>query len=271
MFIGEGTAGMTPQQEYKPPPRPVIAKVEIGDVWDALRAGASDFRHAPLLGLFFGGFYSLAGLLMLALLIKFETPWMIIPIAIGFPLVGPFVAVGLYETSRRLAADEPLNWSEILSVVIKQRQRELGWMAFVVLFIFWIWIYQVRLLLALFFGLKSFSSVDGFLDAVLTTPQGLSCLATGTAVGGALAFVLFASTVIAMPLLLEREVDFITAIITSFQTVFKSPVPMLCWGIVVTGLAVLALLPAFLGLLIVLPILGHATWHLYRRAIEPME
>ncbi len=262
---------MMTQQEYRPPPRPVINLIEIRDVWGALRKGLSDYRRAPSIGLFFGGFYTVAGLLILAFLTKLETPWMIIPIAIGFPLVGPFVAVGLYETSRRLAVDDPLIWREILTVVMQQRKRELGWMAFVVLFIFWIWIYQIRLLLALFFGLKTFSSVDGLFDAILTTSQGMAFLVTGTAVGGFLAFILFASTVIAMPLLLEQEVDFITAIITSFQTVFKSPFPMLVWGAIVTGLAILALLPAFVGLIVVLPVLGHATWHLYKRAIEPAE
>lgn len=254
---------------YQPPKMPEIRSITLPDVGTALRAGAADFIRAPLFGLFFGGFYALGGLLILAALTVFDTSWMIIPVAIGFPLVGPFIAVGLYEVSRTLAAGEVLKWDKILLVVVRQRDRQLGWMAFVVLFIFWIWIYQVRLLLALFFGFKTFSSVGDFLTLITTSAEGLGFLFTGTLVGAFLAFVLFSSTVIAMPLLLERDIDFVSAMITSFKTVIKSPVPMLSWGIVVTALAILALLPAFLGLIIVLPILGHATWHLYTRAIAP--
>lgn len=254
---------------YAPPKMPEIRPVALPDIGAALRAGVSDFVRAPLFGLFFGGFYAVGGLFILAALTVFDTSWMIIPVAIGFPLIGPFVAVGLYEVSRTLAAGEVLKWNKILLVVLRQRDRQLGWMAFVVLFIFWIWIYQVRLLLALFFGFKTFSSVGDFITLTTTSSEGLGFLFTGTVVGAFLAFVLFSSTVIAMPLLLDRDIDFVSAMITSFKTVFKSPVPMLTWGVVVTILAMAALLPLFLGMIIVLPILGHATWHLYTKAIAP--
>ena len=253
--------------EYQPAKLPEIRSVAAGDILAALKAGLADFIRAPLFGLFFGGIFAAGGLLILASLTLFDMPWMILPVAIGFPLVGPFVAVGLYEVSRRLAAGEPLGWREVLIVVFRQRERQLGWMAFVVLFIFWIWIYQVRLLLALFLGFKSFSSVDAFVTIVTTTPEGLGFLGVGTLVGAGLAFVLFSSTVIAIPLLLDSELDFVSAMITSFKTVFKSPVAMLGWGVIVTVLAVAAMLPAFLGLIVVLPVLGHATWHLYKRAV----
>jgi uncharacterized membrane protein len=252
---------------HAPAKLPEVREVTPGDILAALQAGISDFFRAPWFGLFFGGIYAAGGLLILASLTVFDMPWMILPVAIGFPLVGPFVAVGLYEVSRRLAAGEPLDAGDILLVVVRQRDRQLGWMAFVVLFIFWIWIYQVRLLLAIFLGFKSFSTIDAFVRIVTTTPEGLGFLGVGTLVGAFLAFVLFSSTVIAMPLLLDSELDFVSAMIVSFKTVFTSPVAMLGWGVVVTALAIAAMLPAFLGLVIVLPVLGHATWHLYRRAV----
>ena len=255
---------------YQPPKMPEIRPVSLADVRAALRAGVADFARAPLFGLFFGSFYAIGGLLILGALTVFDNAWMIIPIAIGFPLVGPFIAVGLYEVSRPLAAGDLLDWNKVLLSVVRQRERQLGWMAFVVLFIFWIWIYQVRLLLALFFGFKTFSSVGDFITLITSTGEGLAFLFTGTLVGAFLAFVLFSSTVIAMPLLLDRDIDFVSAMITSFKTVFKSPLAMLGWGIIVTVLAILALLPVFLGLIIILPILGHATWHLYTRAIAPV-
>ncbi|MCB1502468.1 MAG: DUF2189 domain-containing protein [Bauldia sp.] len=256
---------------YEPPRLPGVRAVTVADLRAALAAGWSDFTYAPQFGLFFGGIYVVGGLLILAFLTVFAAPWLIIPIAVGFPLIGPFIAVGLYEVSRRRAAGEPLTWKAVLSVIFQQRNRQLGWTAFLVLFIFWIWIYQVRLLLALFLQSKGLSSIDGFITTVTTTPEGLGFLVVGTCVGAVLAFVLYATTVITMPLLLDRDLDLVSAMIVSFKTIQQSPKVMIGWGIFVAVLTLIALAPAFLGLLIVLPVLGHATWHLYVRAVEPKE
>lgn len=252
---------------YQPPKIPGVRAVTAADIRTALAAGWSDFIHAPQFGLFFGGIYAISGLLILASLTVFDVPWMIIPIAVGFPLIGPFVAVGLYEVSRRRAASEPLQWKAILSVVFRQRNRQLGWMAFVVLFIFWVWIYQVRLLLALFLGFQNFASIGGFLEVIATTPNGLMFLAVGSLVGAFLAFVLYSTTVLTMPLLLDRDIDIVSAMIVSFKAIKLSPVVMIGWAIMVTALTIVALLPAFLGLLVILPVLGHATWHLYTQVV----
>jgi uncharacterized membrane protein len=157
----------------------------------------------------------------------------------------------------------------VLVTVFRQRERQLGWMAFVVLFIFWIWLYQTRILLAIFTGTSAPSSIDKFLAMVVSTQSGLTFLAVGSLVGLVLALVLFSTTVFAMPMLLDTEIDFVTAIATSVRGVFASPLPMLGWGVVVTASMIIALAPLFLGLLVVLPILGHATWHLYALAAEP--
>ncbi|MFZ1814168.1 MAG: DUF2189 domain-containing protein [Rhizobiaceae bacterium] len=248
--------------------KPVVNRISISDVTDALRNGVSDFFRAPLLGLFFGGFFALGGLAILYILRELHQPWLILPIAIGFPLVGPFVAVGTYETSRRLAAGEKRDWGAILGVVFRQRERELAWMAFVVLFVFWVWLYQIRLLTALFLGFKSMSSIDAFISVVLSTSSGINYLIIGTIIGAILAIILFATTVVSIPLLMERELDFVTAIITSVRSVMENPVAMLFFGFCVSVLAMAAMIPAFLGLFIVFPILGHATWHLYKRVIS---
>lgn len=248
---------------------PQIRVLSIDDVRASLKDGWEDFKAHPGYGLFFGGIYMLGGLLILGFLTRIGSPWMIIPLAIGFPLLGPFVAVGLYEVSRRRRMGEAITAKGVLAQVFYQRERQLGWMAFVVMFIFWIWIYQVRLLFALFLGFKSFSSWDRFAEIVLSTPEGWGFLMVGTVVGAFLATVLFSTTVIALPLLAEREVDFVTAMITSIATVVKNPVPMLGFGLVVGVCTLAALVPVFAGLLLVLPVLGHATWHLYRRATSP--
>ena len=251
------------------PPAVKINTIAFSDVRAALGEGWRDFLKAPLIGLFFGGIYVAGGIAMYLLLRVYHEPWWIIPIAVGFPLIGPFVAVGLYETSRRLQAGEPLNWGGILTVILAQRKRQVAWMAFVVLFIFWMWLYEVRMLMAIFLGFKSFSTVDAFLKVVTTTPEGMGFLGIGTAVGAFLSFVLFCTTVVGIPLLLEREIDLITAIITSFKAVLQNLAPMIGWGIIIVVLTFAALAPMFLGLLIVLPVLGHATWHLYKRLIAP--
>ncbi len=260
-----GVANMTPQ-----PTIPVVRAITIADLKSVLAAGWSDFRRAPSFGLFFGGVYAAGGIALLIAMVFLKSAYLAYPLAIGFPLLGPFIAVGLYEISRRLEQGEPLTWSGVLGVIWQQRKRELSWMTFVVLFVFMIWLYQVRLLLALFLGFRAFSSLDTFMTMLFTTSDGLMFLIVGHIVGAVLALVLFALTVISCPLLLDRNNDFITAMIASVRSVTTSPVPMLGWGIVVTLALILAAIPFFLGLLIVLPVLGHATWHLYRRAIEPL-
>ncbi|MDQ0314694.1 DUF2189 domain-containing protein [Amorphus orientalis] len=244
-----------------------VNPVTVADLRAALAAGISDFRKAPLMGLFFGGIYALGGIVVVYALASLNAPYWVIPAAVGFPLLGPFIAVGLYEISRRLETGTPLSWKGVLFEIVESRKREVSWMAFVVLFIFWIWMYQVRLWLALFLGFEAFASVGDFLTTITTTSDGLGFLAVGTVVGAALATVLFSVTVVSIPLLLDRDPDIVTAMITSVQTVLKNPVVMLGWGAFVAVLLVAAMLPLFLGLVVVLPVLGHATWHLYRRAV----
>ncbi|WP_108659958.1 DUF2189 domain-containing protein [Acuticoccus kandeliae] len=244
-----------------------INTVTFADLRAALGAGVRDFLRAPLMGLFFGGIYALAGLFIVYALTALHAPYWVIPAAIGFPLIGPFVAVGLYEISRTLEAGTPLTWRHVLLVMFESRKRELAWMAFVVLFIFWFWMYQVRLWLAIFLRMQSFSSVEAFVVVVTTTPEGLAFLTVGTLVGAALATVLFSVTVIAIPLMLDHDPDFITAMIASVRTVLQNKVVMLAWGAFVAITLIAAMLPLFLGLLVALPVLGHATWHLYRRAV----
>lgn len=245
-----------------------IKPATFADVKAAFADGVADFLKAPLMGFFFGAIYAVGGLFVVYALAASNAPYLVIPAAVGFPLLGPFIAVGLYEISRRLEAGDPLTWRGVLLVIAESRKLEISWMAFVVLFIFWVWMYQVRLWLAIFLGFQSFSSLEAFVTVITTTADGLAFLGIGTLVGAALATVLFSVTVVSFPLLLDRDPDFITAIITSVRAVLASPVVMLTWGAIIASLVILAMVPMFLGLLVVLPVLGHATWHLYRRTIS---
>ncbi|MFD0914887.1 DUF2189 domain-containing protein [Pseudahrensia aquimaris] len=244
-----------------------IQTITGDDVKTALSNGLADFKITPLISMFFGLMIALFGIGFSAGLLLFDQIWLIVAAGVGFPLIAPFLAAGFYEMSRRYESGEPFIWSDIVGVIFRQQRREFGWMAFVMLFVFWVWVYQVRLLLALFLQWTSFSSLDGFLVTISTTTNGLLFIGVGTIIGAVLATVLFSITVISMPLLLDQEIDFVSAMILSVKSVMANPLVMLGWGIVIAVITFIAMLPGFLGLIIAVPILGHATWHLYRKVL----
>lgn len=253
-----------------PPVPPRLNTVTAEDITAALKAGFADFLARPVMSGFFGLFYAVFGILLVWCLFWLGAVWLVIPAVVAFPLVAPFAAAGLYEMSRRLQRGEDFGWPQILGVMARQRKREMGWMAFVTLFILWVWFYQFRTVLVIVLQDSSFSDLGGFLNTVFFTPEGWTFLALGTCVGAFLSAVLFSVTVVAMPMLLDREIDFITAMLTSVRVVRENPVVMLTWAAIITVTVLLSLVPAFLGLVFTLPILGHTTWHLYRRAVVPV-
>ncbi|MGJ5176571.1 DUF2189 domain-containing protein [Bradyrhizobium oligotrophicum] len=247
---------------------PVVRRITTADIAEALTQGLRDFQAQPLFGLAFGLIYVLGGISIVLCVTAFGMVYLAYPLAAGFALLGPFVAIGLYEVSRRRELGQPISYGAIWRAIVSR--GEIGWMAFVTLFFFVIWMYQVRLLIALLLGLNaSFSSIKEFMTVVLTTNEGLLFLALGNLDGAALSLVLFSLTVVSFPLLLDRDVDFVTAMITSVRAVVASPGPMIGWAAVITVLLIVSALPYFLGLLVTVPVLGHATWHLYRRIVAP--
>lgn len=248
---------------------PVVRRIAVADVAEALVQGLRDFQAAPLYGLAFGALYAAGGLLIVLSVTALGMSYLAYPLGAGFALLGPFVAVGLYEVSRRREAGQRSSPRDIWNAM--KGRSEIAWMAFVTLFVFIMWMYQVRFLMALFLGLNaSFSSLQQFITVVLTTSQGLLFLLVGNVIGAALSLILFSLTVVSFPLLLDRDVDFVTAMITSVRAVATNPVPMIGWAAVVVVLLIVSSLPMFLGLLVTLPVLGHATWHLYRRVVAPL-
>jgi uncharacterized membrane protein len=249
---------------------PVVRRITAGDIAEALGKGLRDFQALPLYGLAFGTLYTVGGIAIVLCMTAFGMVYLVYPLAAGFALIGPFVATGLYEVSRRRETGEPISYRAIWSAITSR--GEIGWMAFVTLFFFIIWMYQVRLLLVLLLGLNaSFSSISEFVTVVLTSNEGLLFLVIGNLDGAALSLILFSLTVVSFPLLLDRDVDFVTAMVTSVRAVVASPVPMIGWAAVVVVLLVVSALPYFLGLLVTVPVLGHATWHLYRRIVAPVD
>ncbi len=259
---------MTDATQIAPSPPPKIGRVGFDDIAAALRAGWRDFTRAPAFGLFFAAFFVAGGIVIYLQLGFIDQSYWIIPAALGFPLLAPFLAVGLYEISRRIEMGEALDWGGVLGVILRQKDRQFPSMAVVIIMIFLFWLFIAHMIFALFLGLMPMTNILSNWQDTILTPNGLTMLAVGSVVGSILAFLLFALTVASLPLLLDRELDFITAMIASFQLVLANPVPMVTWGLIIAVLMLGALLPFFMGLFIVLPVLGHATWHLYRRSMS---
>ena len=243
-------------------PDPVL--IEFGAIGESLWAGWRDFRRAPGFGLFFSAFYVAGGLMLAAVAAASGQEWWLIPFVVGFPLIAPFAAVGLYEVSRRIEAGLPLDWRSVLGVVFAQKDRQVPSMAMVILLMFMFWVFVAHTIFALFMGVQAMTNVTSSPE-ILLQGRGLTMLVVGTLIGGGFAAVLFAITAAGLPLILDREVDFISAIIASFGAVLANPAVMLAWALVIAVILFLGILPLFLGLFVALPILGHASWHMYRR------
>jgi uncharacterized membrane protein len=265
-WVQENHAAEVPQR-----PEPVVRQISFSDITDAISQGMRDFRHAPIYGLTFGVLYFLGGVLTTLTASALNMTYLTYPLGAGFALIGPLVAIGLYEVSRLIERGEPLSWGRVIAAIRSQMGQEIGWMSFVVLFILIVWLYQVRLLLALFLGMEPIATMRDFINVVLTTSQGWTFLAVGHVLGAILSVILFSLTVVSFPMLLDRKVDFITAMITSVRSVMLNPVPMLLWAGIIVALLIAASLPFFIGLIFVLPVLGHTSWHLYRRLVAPEE
>lgn len=245
---------------------PEVMELDLGDLSHALRAGWRDFLAEPVYGAFFSLVYVACGwLLVFAFTFKGQL-WWTLPASAGFPILGPFIACGFYEISRRREAGEPLVLQAILLTVLRQKDRQIPSMAAMIVVFFLFWNFLSHMIFALFLGQATLTNVTSSLDVFLT-PQGLMMLGFGTSVGAVFAAVLFSLTVVSLPMLLEQEVDFVTAMLTSVALVRQNPALMLVWGAFIATCLFAAMLPLFFGLMIALPVLGHASWHLYRRAV----
>lgn len=247
-------------------PSPEINEVDGSDLRQSLALGWRDFQRAPHLGLAFSAVYVLGGWLIVWAMTAKGQVWWTLPASAGFPILGPFIACGFYEISRRLEAGEPLVAAEVFGVIFRQKDRQIPAIAAVIVVYFLFWNFLSHMIFALFLGNATMTNVSSSL-AVFLSPEGLAMLAFGTAVGAAFATLLFCLTVVSLPMLLDREVDFVTAMLTSFALVRENPRVMLGWGALIAISLFVGMIPGFLGLFLVLPLFGHASWHLYRRAI----
>ncbi|CAN1568958.1 COG5473 Predicted integral membrane protein [Paracoccaceae bacterium] len=252
--------------DTQPSSVPEINEVDFSDLRASLAAGWQDFRRAPVMGLAFSAVYVLGGWLILWAMTASGQVWWTLPASAGFPILGPFIACGYYEISRRLEAGEPLTVRAVFGVIFRQKDRQIPAMAAVIVVYFLFWNFLSHMIFALFLGNATMTNVSSSV-AVFLSSQGLIMLAFGTAVGAGFAVLLFCLTVVSLPLLLDRDVDFVTAMLTSFALVQENLRVMLAWGALIAVALFAGMLPGFLGLFVVLPLFGHSSWHLYRRAV----
>jgi uncharacterized membrane protein len=248
------------------PVPPEVNEVDVSDLRASLALGWQDLRRAPVMGLAFSAVYVFGGWLIVWAMTASGQVWWTLPASAGFPILGPFIACGYYEISRRLETGEPLTTKAVFGVIFRQKDRQIPAMAAVIVVYFLFWNFLSHMIFALFLGNAVMTNVSSSL-AVFLTSDGLIMLAFGTAVGAGFAVLLFCLTVVSLPLLLDREVDFVTAMLTSFALVRENPRVMLGWGALIAVALFAGMVPGFLGLFVVLPLFGHASWHLYRRAI----
>lgn len=250
---------------------PEVRRVSTADLMDCLRKGFGDFAAARADVLFIAVIYPIAGLVIAAMAFRYDWLPMVFPLLSGFALIGPVAAVGLYEISRRRERGEPADWSAAAGVFRSGAIGAIVGMALVLAAIFVAWLataYQISLI-AFADGLPV--SVAVFVREVTATGEGWRMALVGLATGFVFAAVTLALSVVSFPLILDRQVHLDVAIGTSLRVVAANPGTMAAWGLIVAGALVLGMLPAMVGLIVVLPVLGHATWHLYRKAVAPAD
>ncbi|MGB5078841.1 MAG: DUF2189 domain-containing protein [Sphingorhabdus sp.] len=255
---------MTVSTQSQIAPVTVARDLTARDMRAALAAGWRDFVAQPMYGLFFAAFYVVGGFVLILGLFNMGKGWWLIPVMAGFPLLAPFSAVGLYEVSRRREVRLPLSWGGVLSSLRGHGDEQLPMMGGIVFVAFSFWMILAHGIFAIFLG---DSGIGGGTGSLLFSADAITMLLVGSLVGGLFALALFAITVVSLPMLVDREVDFITAIIVSLGVVRSNKGVMLGWAVLIAALLTIAMLPMFLGLFVALPVLGHATWHIYRRAV----
>ena len=247
----------------------VIRKIGLSDLSDALRLGWEDFKAVPSHAIVLCVIYPVLGLVLVRWVLGHSVLPLLFPLAAGFTLIGPFAALGLYELSRRRERGEEAAAWDALHVLRAPSFGAMLGLGVLLLALFGTWIAAADAIYIATFGHTPAASMPDFAARVLTTPAGWSLIIVGCGVGFLFAVVALCVSVVSFPLMLDRHASAIDAIRTSLQAVMKNPFAMAAWGLIVAVLLVIGSLPFFVGLAIVLPVLGHATWHLYRKVVEP--
>ncbi|MEC9244791.1 MAG: DUF2189 domain-containing protein [Nitratireductor rhodophyticola] len=246
---------------------PAVRKISTSDVIDALGRGLDDFWQKPSHYAFLCLIYPLVGVVLIYWASDASALPLLFPLASGFALLGPFAAIGLYEISRRREAGLDTSWRHALAVRKSPAIPSIIAVGAMLFAIFVTWLLVAQGLYMRLLGPEPPASISQFLESLFTTDAGFMLLTLGNAIGFIFALVVLITTAIAFPMLLDRDCGAVAAIVTSVRAASVNPLPIALWGVLVAGALLIGSLPLFAGLAVVMPILGHATWHLYRKVV----
>jgi uncharacterized membrane protein len=244
------------------------AKVAFDDPWIWLAAGWRDLWQAPAIGLTYGAVFALAALALAVGLLSMQAHSLFPALAGGFLLLAPFLAMGLYEASRRMSAGEPVSLGSALAAGFTAK-GQIAFFGVALMIVFLVWLELAFILLVLFMGGGGLPPPSEFLPTLLFTLPGLGLLVVGSIVGGSLAAIVFAMSAVAVPMLLVERIDAVTAMRASIQAVVANPKPMALWAALIAVMIAAGFATLLLGLVVAFPLIGHTTWHVYRGVYGP--
>ena len=247
---------------------PAVNHIHAGDIWNALEKGFDDFKACRTDVLALSVIYPVIGLVLWWGAANYNMLPLLFPLISGFALVGPLAAVGLYEMSRRREHGKSVSWADAFGVVRSPRFGSIAVLGLALLAIFGLWLAAAQLIYNSFLGPNPPASAADFVQQVLTTSAGWKMAISGIGVGFLFAVLVLTISAVSFPMLLDRNAGLSAAVVTSIRTVITNPVPMAIWGLIVAAGLLLGSIPLFLGLIVVVPVLGHSTWHLYRKLVE---
>ncbi|HEX6441408.1 MAG TPA: DUF2189 domain-containing protein [Stellaceae bacterium] len=255
-------------REVADPRLPAIRRVGLADLREALARGLDDFAASRSDVVFLCLIYPIAGLVLARLAFGYDMLPLLFPLVSGFALVGPVAGIGLYEISRRREQNLSASWADAFGLVRSPTFGSIVLLAVVLLAIYLLWLAVANVIYDLTLGPEPPVSIAAFAHDVFATSRGWAMIVIGIGVGFLFALLVLATSVVSFPLLIDRDVDVDTAVRTSVRAFLVNPVTIAAWGLIVAAGLVIGSLPAFLGLIVIMPVLGHATWHLYRRVVD---
>jgi uncharacterized membrane protein len=248
---------------------PVVRTLTLADLKTALQKGLEDFQAVPSHAVMLCIIYPVLGIVIARMVLGYSVMPLLFPLAAGFALIGPFAAIGLYEMSRRRELGEDYSAWHAFEVLRSPSFGAVMALGVMLLALFVTWIFAAQAVYEMTFGHAPAATMPDFVQRVLTTPEGWMLIVVGCGVGFVFALVSLCVSVVSFPMMLDRHAGVAEAMVTSMRVVMVNPFVMAMWGVIVAGLLVIGTIPLFLGLAVVIPVLGHATWHLYRLAVEP--
>jgi uncharacterized membrane protein len=266
--IASARRSLDHMEETAHSPAPAVRRITIADVRESLAKGFEDFEAYRSDVLFVGIIYAAVGLVLARVAFGSDLIPLVFPLASGFAIIGPFAAIGLYELSRRREQGAEVSWSNAFDVFKAPAIGGIVALGVMLVLLFLSWLAVAWLIFALTLGPAEPASIGAFARDVFTTSAGWTMIVAGVGVGFLFAVLAMAISVVSFPMLIDRDVGLDTAIATSVRAVKQNPVPMAAWGLIVAASLVLGSIPLFIGLVAVVPILGHTTWHLYRRLVS---